>query len=77
MTMIDCEFLGKVVPLLLRHQVEVQGLWQAHAKGLLLRWEAGELVSQANNFVNSVHISCYKTMSVIKLPVLATPPLIM
>ena len=42
MIMIDCEFLGKVVPLLLRHQVEVQGLWQTHAKGLLLRWEAGE-----------------------------------
>ena len=27
-------FFCQVVPLLLRHQVEVQGLWQAHAKGL-------------------------------------------
>ena len=72
MIIIDCEFFGKVVPLLLRHQVEVQGLWQAHAKRLLLRYEAGELVSQGNNIVNSLHISYFTTMSVIKLPVFET-----
>ena len=71
--MIDCEFLGKVVPLLLRHQVEVQRLWQAHAKGLLLRWGAeGTRLLHGNNIVNTLHISCFNTMSVIKLPVFET-----
>ena len=51
-----CKFLIQVVSLLLRHQVEVQGLWQADATGL---GSAGSLDIQfhMDMIVNSYNIS--------------------
>ena len=48
-------FFCQVVPLLLRHQVEVQGLWQAHVKGLGgqegVWWEPADSISNDCDWV--------------------------